>query len=620
MNTINDKQQFAKDSIAILANQAKTNIIKNQELLEKINIFKQEIKTVKNLITNFSINSNQKNINKVIAIKYKEELTLLNTRLKEGINKDLNKQKALHKNSMNELSIENRTLSQLNIDNFILNNTLSKLNFTTKALNSCLEVSKKHEIFREAKRETLIEIKQSKNVFPVYNLELQQKMLSYCRAVTKNRYKNNKKLVKINMLKKNICSLIDVIKFYTSNLAKLSDENKLKPKNDIKNNIKKLDFKKITSQKEKSKAKKLKRTKTKTKLSKKKYEQKIQEANLPKSSEHRQNSFEQKQKLKINISVNNIFNSEGKKKDEEQTERKKINILKIDELLDIDNIEAEDENIIDNELNSDDDVYFEKKVKPKNKISKEYLPNLRKDVPIINLSQIEFNKIKIINEADAYSFQKRRLAQNNINWQIKNLKKQIKNLDRQISINKNKLNVIHKFIEDVKYNYKLLRPIKVQSTANENPVEYIREKLLDVVGESISKAEKKDGLGTGKKTDKTDKTSIDYEDEVVGSDYSDEDEYIDNYKINHNEINENKNIIINNNIDINKENINNNDENKIKADESKEKEKVKKYKVKHKNKDIKKNLMSKFNNEGNKESSHEHNYFDDFIYSGPLSK
>ena len=182
------------------------------------------------------------------------------------------------------------------------------------------------------------------------------------------------------------------------------------------------------------------------------------------------------------------------------------------------------------------------------------------------------------------------------------------------------MNVIHKFIEDVKYNYKLLRPIKVQSTANENPVEYIREKLLDVVGETISKAEKKDGLGTGKKTDKTDKTSIDYEDEVVGSDYSDEDEYIDNYKINHNEINENKNIIINNNIDINKENINNNDENKIKADESKEKEKVKKYKVKHKNKDIKKNLMSKFNNEGNKESSHEHNYFDDFIYSGPLSK
>ena len=621
MNTINDKQQFTKDSIAILASQAKTNIIKNQELLEKISIFKQEINRVKKLITNFSINSNQKNINKRIAIKYKEQLALLNSHLKEEINKDLKKQKTLYKNSANELSIENRTLSQLNIDNFILNNTLSKLNYTTEVLNSCVEFSKKHEIFREQKRETLIEIKQSKNIFPVYNLELQQKMLSYCRAVTKYKYKNNKKLVKINTLKKNISSLIDLIKFYTSKIAESSEENKLKSKN----NIKKLDFNKIEEQNEKPKIKKLKRTKTKTKLFKKKYEQKIQESDLAKSSERRQNSFEQIKPIQINLSINNIYNSETKKKEEEQTERKKINILKIDELLDIDNIEAEDENIIDNELNSDDDVYFEKKVKPKKKLNKEYLPNLKKEVPIINLSQIEFNKIKIINEADAYSLQKRRIIQNNINWQIKNLKKQIKILDKQIDVNKNKLKVIHKFIEDVKYNYKLLRPIKVQSTNIGNAVEYIREKLLDVVGETISKAEKKEGLETGKKTEKTaiDEGILDYEEEMVGSDYSDEDEYIENYKVGNNEINANKNIIINNiNINaINKENINNNIHNKLKTNDSKENAGNKKTKVnKHKNKDIKKNLITKFNNEENKESSHEHNYLGDFIYSGPLSK
>ena len=621
MNTINDKQQFTKDSIAILASQAKTNIIKNQELLEKISIFKQEINRVKKLITNFSNNSNQKNINKRIAIKYKEQLALLNSHLKEEINKDLKKQKTLYKNSANELSIENRTLSQLNIDNFILNNTLSKLNYTTEVLNSCVEFSKKHEIFREQKRETLIEIKQSKNIFPVYNLELQQKMLSYCRAVTKYKYKNNKKLVKINTLKKNISSLIDLIKFYTSKIAESSEEYKLKSKN----NIKKLDFNKVENQNEKPKIKKLKRTKTKTKLFKKKYEQKIQESDLAKSSERRQNSFEQIKPIQINLSINNIYNSETKKKEEEQTERKKINILKIDELLDIDNIEAEDENIIDNELNSDDDVYFEKKVKPKKKLNKEYLPNLKKEVPIINLSQIEFNKIKIINEADAYSLQKRRIIQNNINWQIKNLKKQIKILDKQIDVNKNKLKVIHKFIEDVKYNYKLLRPIKVQSTNIGNAVEYIREKLLDVVGETISKAEKKEGLETGKKTEKTaiDEGILDYEEEMVGSDYSDEDEYIENYKVGNNEINANKNIIINNiNINaINKENINNNIHNKLKTNDSKENAGNKKTKVnKHKNKDIKKNLITKFNNEENKESSHEHNYLGDFIYSGPLSK
>ena len=43
------------------------------------------------------------------------------------------------------------------------------------------------------------------------------------------------------------------------------------------------------------------------------------------------------------------------------------------------------------------------KVKQKKKINDEFLPNIRKEVPSINLSQIEFNKLKVINDADAYS-------------------------------------------------------------------------------------------------------------------------------------------------------------------------------------------------------------------------
>ncbi len=244
----------------------------------------------------------------------------------------------------------------------------------------------------------------------------------------------------------------------------------------------------------------------------------------------------------------------NKKKKVEKTPRKKINLLKIDELLDIDNIQVEDETIINNELNSDDEVLFEQKIKPKKKISTDFISDLRKNVPIINLSQIEFNKIKIINEADAYSFQKRNLEQNDISWKVKHTKKQIKNLTKKISLNQNKLKVIHNFIEDVKYNYKLLRPIKVQSSAAGNPVNYIREKLLDVVGETIKKTEKKEGLGTEKKTEKTavEEGALEYENEIVGSDYSDEDEYIEN---NVNGINMNK---IDNNNNINKENMDNN--------------------------------------------------------------
>ena len=623
MNTINDLQQITKDSIAILADKARENIIQNKYLLEKINIFKNEIITVKNLINSFWLNSNQQKINNIIASKYKEQLSLFNSNLKEEINKGQQKLKLLHKNSLSELSIEDRTLSQLSIDNFILNNTLSKLNSTTQSLNESIETSKKHEIFREPKRESIIDIKQSKTVFPVYNLELQQKMLSYCRAYSKYRYKNAKKLIKINIQKQNINALIDFIKTYTSKLAEKSQENKPQIKNGKIPNNSNINNK-IIKQKGKSKGKKLKRTKTKNKFTNNILEQKLQEPNIVKSNDHRQNSFNKKNSL--NISVNNIFNSDIKTKKEKPTERKKINILKIDELLDIDNIEAEDENIIDNELNSDDDVFFEKKVKPKKTINKEYITDLRKDVPIINLSQIEFNKIKVINEADAYSFQKRKLEQNNITWQIKNFKKQIKNLEKQISINKNKLKVIHNFIEDVKYNYKLLRPIKVQSSAAGNPVTYIREKLLDVVGETISKAEKKEGLGTGKKTEKTavEEGALDYEDEIVGSDYSDEDEYIENYKDKEkdNEINENKGGIIgnHNDNDIDKENVNNlNINNKDKNSNLSQNRKTKDDKVKKNNKDIKANLLTKFNHEEGKVNSIGHDYFDDFKFNGALS-
>ena len=82
---------------------------------------------------------------------------------------------------------------------------------------------------------------------------------------------------------------------------------------------------------------------------------------------------------------------------EKNIKRKKINILKIDKLLDIENIEVKDEDIIDEELNSDDEVFFEKKVKPKKKISIDFLPNIKKSIPTINLTQIEFNKLKVIN-------------------------------------------------------------------------------------------------------------------------------------------------------------------------------------------------------------------------------
>jgi hypothetical protein len=277
----------------------------------------------------------------------------------------------------------------------------------------------------------------------------------------------------------------------------------------------------------------------------------------------------------------NIYNGKDENKENQinNGERKKINILKIDELLDIDNIRVENEEIIDEELNSDDEVFFEKKIKPKKKISIDFLNNIKKEVPSINLSQIEFNKLKVINEADAYSLQRRNFEQGNINGKIKNIKLQIKSLSKKVSMNKKKLDTIHNFIEDVKYNYKLLRPIKVQTSAAANPAHYIREKLLDAVEESINESEIKEKKLFSDNKYKTEKTALEEgmenDDEIVGSDYSDEDEYIEHYG----------------NKDSGSDNKENNEN---KENENSNNSHTKKMNKNNKKRDIKTNLITKF--------------------------
>jgi hypothetical protein len=600
MNSINKKEN-TKESITRLADEAKQHINKNKYLIEIIEIFKQQISIVKNIIRNYSLNTKQNDKFKDnLPIKYREQLSSLNKRLKEEVNKNLTK----HENSINyilkDLSSSNQTLAQFNIDNFILNNTINKYNDTIKILNESIDSSRKYDLFREPKRETEIELKESKNVFLVYNLECQQKMLSYCRDYAKYKSKNVIREIKINAIKNNISILKNIIKYYCSKvygdgfklLTNINDqktEDNQKIKKSTKNPV---DIKKRigTTPNEKNYFGKIKNNenfseKKNIQINEKKEDNEQDSFDKNKSND---NSFN-KTSLIFETDANllkNIYKKEDEKDNsntEENTERKKINILKIDELLDIENIEIrdEDEDIIDDELNSDDEVYFEKKVKSKKRISTDFLPNIKTQIPSINLSQIEFNKLKVINEADAYSLQKRKFEQGNINGQIKNLKKQIKNLGKRISINKKKLEVIHSFIEDVKYNYRLLRPIKIQTSAAGNPVNYIRERLLDVVGESISQSEKKENkieIGIGHDKNKTGKTAVEEgeenDEELVGSDYSEEEDYRENE--------DNKGSNSDNKENENNENISN--KNKV----------IKLKENKKNNNKIKTNLISRF--------------------------
>ena len=586
-NNIQD-QQYTKESITILADEAKTQISQNKYLLEIIGIFNQQISLVKSLIKSCSSHTiQQKNGNNNPALNYKNHLSLLNAKLKEEINKNNKKYENMINNFSKDSSEANQSMSQFYIDNFILNNTINKLDYEIKMLNKKIESSKKYDIFREPRRETEIDIKESKTLFLVCNLEFQQKMLSFCRSYANNKFKNIKKESKIKESKKQIALLKKYINYYSYKLY--GDEtkglnylfnNKSSKKNRNQNVV---DIKKrigTTPNYKKQFAKIEENNKIIEEEVDKKEEEKNE--NNVNDTSFNKTSFINDSDLSLFKNINN--DEKNKNKTEEKTERKRINILNIDELLDIENIEVEDEDIIDNELNSDDEVFFEKKIKPKKKIKTDFLSDLKKNVPSINLSQIEFNKLKVINEADAYSLQKRKFEQGNINGQINNIKKQIKHMEKKIGINRKKLKVIHNFIEDVKYNYKLLRPIKVQTSAAGNPVHYIREKLLNIVEETITQSEKKEIKENDKF--KTGKTAVEegeeYDDQLVGSDYSDEDEYLDNFDNKENEVN-------NNSLD-GKQNINNI--------------------IKQKKSKIKTNLITKFElNEKEDEEEVKNNYF-----------
>ena len=542
MNSINELEEHnSKEEITRLADEARIHINQNKFLLEIIEIFKQQIKTVKNFITNYSLNSNQINNNNNLALKYKEQLSILNSKLKEEINKNNIKQKNILNNIKQDLPLNNQTLSQFSIDNFILNNTINKYNSLIETLNINIKSSKKYEIFREPKREIEIETRESKKTIGDVNLENQQKMLSLSRNYRIYKSKNLKNEKQIKIYKQQLLMLTNCIKFYGFKLY--DDENKIL--NDINNNNeknkkeieKKVDITKRikTNPINKNILPVISKVNNKDKDFNIINEKEEEESNLNDKKNGKNNDDSSLNKTSFCIEndtslFKNIYNEKEKENQINNKERKKINILKIDELLDIDNIEIEGEEIIDDELNSDDEVLFEKKIKPKKKISVEFLPKIRKEVPSINLSQIEFNKLKVIYEADAYSLQKRNFENESINGQIKSIKTQIKNLENKISVNKRKLDVIHNFIEDVKYNYKLLRPIKVHTSAAGNPVHYIRERLLDAVEESINETEKKEKKAFSNIKNKKEKEALggglEKDEEIVGSDYSDEDEYI----------------------------------------------------------------------------------------------
>ena len=193
-----------------------------------------------------------------------------------------------------------------------------------------------------------------------------------------------------------------------------------------------------------------------------------------KNEDNNNNLIDEKEQLYSSVFIDeknfeNIFKFQSHEINNKNKKLKKISksirdFLTVDDLFDVNNHEGKEEAIIDDELHSDDEEVFEIKVKPLKKIAIHYIPKIKKQVPKINLAQIEFNKQKVMNEADLYSLQRRKYKMQNLDENIKTMKKKIKKLKHICKLNKKKKSAFEKYAKNIEEYYKALKPLKIQSS------------------------------------------------------------------------------------------------------------------------------------------------------------
>ena len=542
--TTEEKESPSTKLLASLANEANLKIKINKQLSDIIIIYKNQINEIKKIINknkeeNFSAPKKDKQ-NIQLIIEYISKIKLLKNKFNEEITKSTEKINEFKTKLFNNYS-NNQPLDKQELDNFILQNTLIKLNNDTLRYNLSLKSIKEFSVFREPKRDSSVDKKNGEYYIYDLSIDEQRNMLQTSRAfnILQNKSKGylkkikekNKKIEKlkyfIEKLKKNINKLPTLKKYESSeNVFSQIEDIRTSVKLEKNNNKKK--FKEDeTSFEYNINNKYFKRKHSKKNSPKRKYSKHFDD-NLESDEDKNEhnNSFVEIRSKNINLPLINKFNEENEENEDENEEnmnknnnyiyhykrdnskKTKFNLISKEELFEISNYEGKNEAIIDDELHSNDETKFETKVIPNKKIVSDYLNQIKKEVPSLNFSQIEFNKAKVMNEADLYSLQRRNFDEKNIDGRIANTKKKIKKLRKKIKINDQKLMAMKNYIEEIKANYKLLRPLKIKSTVEGGDIDFKIQNLLGKRSGNInSENNKKEEEG------------------CVGSDYSDEDKY-----------------------------------------------------------------------------------------------
>ena len=412
---------------------ANEKMIINKYLKNKIDFYKKHIDLTKNTMTKCFSDKNNSSTDLVNA--YINEIQKDYDILKNDIEKNYNlKYKALYDECLSDITMGKPVLNQMQNEEFSLEYLKMKSNDIINVLKKSIKQSREYHLFREPRRDSLVDNKKGNKEIEKLTTELQQNMLYECKKYNKFFNKVKKYEFQKNELNKNI----ELIKMYMDTEKVNVSTNKPtinRPKN-------KGLFKPVWKIGDKDKDKDKDRSKSKNKNN---------------SDENRGNLNDKKNKKKK--STKDIIKG----------------FKRIEDLFDI---SSEEEKIIDDELHSDDESVFENRISQPVQLSKTYLYEVRQFIPHIDLTQIEFNKLKIIGEADLYSLQRRKYKNQNIDGNIKDFKKKIEKINDKLTVIKIKENAMKNYLEKCKENYETLRPLRMQTSVYKKEIKFIKKSLF----------------------------------------------------------------------------------------------------------------------------------------------
>ena len=500
----NKKKQKRKEQILILAEEATTKINQNRILSEQIDNYNKHIQMIKTFMNKYSENNkltekmtNDNSNNKNIFIKkefqiYFQQLKHSVEELREATKKIKQKYETNSDIYFEDIAGDNLNYKQIYVDSFILSNSLEQKLNIIKKLKESIHSSKDYNIFREPKRETLINSRYSEDYIDGINMELQRYALYEFKQFNKYYNKCAKKLKKVNNYKnkiniyKQLINYFEQINYGNKSISnnKTGIKNYQGSLNNNENNIytnkivknKKIPIKKNFKSEQENNFYNTINLNTYGGLNNDDFGDNLEDLN----------TFETDQTFNFGKNVNNNLlslantklNKANSSKGDIKT-NKKINLPTVEELFDLANNEGEKEAIIDDELHSDDEIVFEAKIKSKKKIITDYLPKIKKSVPNLYLSQIEFNKSKVMNEADLYSHLRRQFQMQNVDENINIMRKKLKILKRRCKINEEKYETIQNFAKECEKDYNRLKAIKVQMSMKQEKVNFMRKEFFN---------------------------------------------------------------------------------------------------------------------------------------------